>query len=451
MKGEKKVSLKNWLRRRNVKGKSAIILMIQGYLFLTLLCFIILSLPFSRNFDIAAVDQLFLSTSIVSTTGLSPIDFGASLTLFGQIVALFFIQLGGIGYMALSTFILLGARSRLPNLSASLLRLEFKLPDRYPLLSFVYSVFIFTLLIELIGAIFLYIGFREAGVDQPIWSSIFHSVSAFCTAGFSLYSNSLTDFHDHALVTNTILILSILGSVGFIVMLDFWLKIIKKREQMTLTSKIILVSTVGYIIVGTVLLFFSDGLLVSNGYDGMKDAFFQLVSAHTTVGFNTYPIENLKFGGLLILIVIMVIGASPSGTGGGIKTTSITALIGLLYSILKKRPNITFFKKEIPAHKIYVAIASTIIYTVILLLGTWIVVQVDGSRFSFDKLLFETASALSTVGLSTGITAELSNGNKIILSFLMFIGRLGVMTFGLALIKQSPIMRIKPKIEDIAV
>jgi trk system potassium uptake protein TrkH len=407
-------------------------------------------LPISRNVDIAFVDHLFLATSIVSTTGLSTIDFGISLSFFGELSALFFIQLGGIGYMALSSFIILKDSPKLPKLSISLLRLEFHLPERYPLLSFIHSVFVFTVMIETFGAVVLYVGFKNAGIDQPIWSAIFHSISAFCTAGFSLYSDSMSSFHDNALITNTILILSILGSVGFIVMLDFWLMIIRRRKHVTLTSKIILVSTIFYLLFGTFLLYISDGLLISDGFSGLNSAFFQLVSAHTTVGFNNFPIENLKLGGLLIMIVIMIIGASPAGTGGGIKTTSVTALVGLLYSILKKRKHITFFKKEIPAEKIYLAISSSIFYTVILLLSTWVVVQIDGEVFSFDKLLFECASALSTVGLSTGITAELSSANKVIISILMFIGRLGVMTFGFALISQSPLMREKPKIEDIA-
>ena len=444
-------TLKQWLKKQKGGGKPALILLIQGYLFLTVLCFIILALPFNKSTSISLIDQIFLASSIVSTTGLSPLDFGQSLTFYGQLSALFFIQLGGIGYMALCSFIILKDSPNLPKISVSLLRLEFNLPERYPLLSFIYSVFSFTILIELIGAIVLYFGFKEANVEQPLWSAIFHSVSAFCTAGFSLFSDSMTPFKNNSLITNTILILSILGSVGFIVLLDFWLKIIGKRKQVTLTSKIILISTFGYILIGTVLLYFSDGLLISEGFQGIQSSLFQLVSAHTTVGFNNYPIENIKFGGLLILIIIMVIGASPAGTGGGIKTTSITALIGLLYSILKKRNHITFFKKEIPDKKIYLAISASVFYTVILLFAVWVLVQIDGSKFGFEELLFEAASALSTVGLSTGITSELSDMNKIIISILMFIGRIGVMTFGFALISQSPIMRSKPKVEDIAV
>ncbi len=436
----------------NSKGnqKSSLLLLIQGYLFLTLACLLLLMLPWSKTVSISFVDQVMLATSMVSTTGLSPIDFGASLTFFGQLSSLFFIQLGGVGYMALGSFFILKDTEELPRLSVSLLRLEFNLPERYPLLSFIQSVLIFTILIEAIGAFLLYLGFKELGVDQPVWSAIFHSVSAFCTAGFSLYSDSMSSFADNPLITNTILGLSILGSVGFIVLLDFWLKLIRRRKHVTLTSKIILSSTIIYIVIGTLLLYFSDGLLVSDGFSGMKSAFFQLVSAHTTVGFNNYPIENMKQGGILILIIIMVIGASPAGTGGGIKTTSVTALIGLLYAILKRKKHITFFKKEIPAEKIYLAISSSIFYTVILLLGAWIIVQLDGAQFSFERVLFECASALSTVGLSTGITADLTPMSKIMVSILMFIGRLGVMTFGFTLISQSPLMREKPQIEDIA-
>ncbi len=448
---KKKTTLTDRLTAKLTSRKSSIWLLIRGYLFLTILCFLILALPFSRTTDISFIDLIFLATSIVSTTGLSPIDFGESLSFFGQFSSLFFIQLGGIGYMALSSFLILKNSAKMPQISARLLRLEYHLPQKYPLISFVYSVFVFTILIELIGAIILYIGFKEIGVDRPLWTAIFHSISAFCTAGFSLFGDSLSSFQDNPIIINTIIVLSILGSVGFIVLLDFWLRITRKRKKITLTSKIILISTIVYISVGTMMLFVSDGILVTEEHHGLKNAFFHLVSAHTTVGFNAYPIEQFKLGGVLVLIMIMIIGASPAGTGGGIKTTSVTAIIGLMYSILKQRKHVTFFGKEIPAQKIYVAISSTAFYTGILLIGVWIIVQLDGERFTFEALIFEAASALSTVGLSTGITPDLSNANKIIIACLMFIGRLGVMTFGFALISQSPVMRKKPKIEDLAI
>jgi trk system potassium uptake protein TrkH len=387
----------------------------------------------------------------VSTTGLAPAVFKETYNLIGQGISLFFIQLGGIGYMALSSFIILKQFSRLPNISARLLKVEFNLPQRYPLRAFIYSVFIFTLLIEVLGSVILYYGFRNEGVDAPMWNAIFHSVSAFCTEGFSLFNDSLSYFDHNGLITNTILILSLLGSIGFIVLLDFWLKITKNRKFINLTSKIILISTFMIWITGAIAIYLSDSHLISQEWHGVKVAIFQSISAHTTVGFNNYDIGSMSLASIFCIILLMIIGASPAGTGGGIKTTSITALMAVMLSILKRRKHVTFFYKEIPASNIYLAVASSIFYILIFSIGSWVVLCIDGDKLSFEKILFEVASALSTVGLSTGITEQLSNGSKVIISLLMFIGRLGVLTFGLALIAKAPLLRNKPKSEDIAI
>jgi len=444
-------NIKTWLGIQRTDDKSIVILLIKGYFFLTILCFIILFLPFSQSSQNSIVDHIFFAVSIVSTTGLAPADFSGSYNMFGQMISLLFIQLGGIGYMALSSFIILKQFDRLPSISARLLRLEFNLPQKYPLISFIYSVFIFTFLIEIIGAIALYIGFKDAGVHNPVWNAIFHSISAFCTAGFSLFGDSMTSFQDNSMITTTILILSLLGSIGFIVLMDFWLRLIRKRKRITLTSKIILFSTFIFWITASLAIWFSDADLMSIGWEGIKLAIYQSISAHTTVGFNNYDIGAISSGGIFIMIVLMIIGASPAGTGGGIKTTSITALMAVLMSVLKRKKHVTFFKKEIPASNIYLAVSSSIFYMLILIIGIWTVLLVDGDNFAFEKIIFEVSSALSTVGLSTGITGQLSDVSKLIISFLMFIGRLGVLTFGFALISKSPLLRSKPEIEDIAI
>ncbi|MFK8010126.1 MAG: hypothetical protein AB8H03_27475 [Saprospiraceae bacterium] len=160
--------IKNWLKSKKTDDKSIVVLLIKGYFFLTVLCFICLILPICQNSENSIFDHIFFSVSIVSTTGLAPADFSSSYNFLGQIISLIFIQLGGIGYMALSSFIILKQSDRLPSISARLLRLEFNLPKRYPLISFVYSVFIFTLLIETIGAVILYFGFKDAGIENPI-------------------------------------------------------------------------------------------------------------------------------------------------------------------------------------------------------------------------------------------------------------------------------------------
>ncbi len=443
--------LKDWLTTQKTDDKSMVILLIKGYFLLTLLCFVFLALPFSQSSSNSIVNHIFFAVSLVSTTGLAPSDFGGSYNMFGQVVSLIFIQFGGIGYMALSSFIILQQFDKLPRLSARLLRLEYNLPQKYPLVSFIYSVFIFTILIEAIGAIVLYFCFKDAGIENPIWQAVFHSISAFCTAGFSLFDDSMTSFSNNYYVTCTILVLSLLGSIGFIVLLDFWMRLTRKRKQISLTSKIIIYATFFFWIVAAITIFASDVELRSMGWEGLMLASFQSISAHTTVGFNNYDVGSIDVSGLFILVILMIIGASPAGTGGGIKTTSITALIAALLSVLQRKKQITLFDKIIPATNIYLAVSSAIFYSFILILGTWAVLLVDGQNFGFEQILFEITSALSTVGMSTGITGDLSDMSKLIISLLMFLGRLGVLTVGFAIISKAPLLRIKPKIEDIAI
>lgn len=443
-------TIRRWLRGCKTDEKSVIRLLIKGYFLLCVLCFALLQLPFVQEEKVSLIDHIFFAASIVSTTGLVPADFTTTYNFWGQLCSLLFIQLGGIGYMALSSLIILKRFDRLPKISVQLLRLEFNLPQRYPLAQFVYAIFIFTILIEALGTLFLYIGFSQAGVQAPLWQAIFHSVSAFCTAGFSLFGDSMTRFKDSTLITATILVLSLLGSIGFIVLLDFWNKMRNRRSTITLTSKIILISTFALWMLSAGFVFISDTKLFSMGWEGLKLSIFQSISAHTTVGFNNYDLGLLKLPAVFILINLMIIGASPAGTGGGIKTTSITAIFAVLRSILRRKKRITFLSREIPASNIHLAIATLVFYLFVLMVGSWLILLFDAEQFGLEQILFEVGSALSTVGLSTGITSEFSGASKLILSFLMFIGRLGVLTFGFALISRAPLLRAKPKVEDIA-
>ncbi len=442
---------KTWLISRNTDEKSLVTLLIYGYCTLTFLCFILLALPFCRTGSTSITDQFFFAVSLTSTTGLAPSNFAETYNVLGQFIGLIFIQLGGIGYMALSSFIILKQFKKLPSLSARLLKLEFNLPQKYPLKSFIYSVFIFTLLVEIIGAVFLYQGFKELNMSNPIWLAIFHSISAFCTAGFSLFDDSMSSFRENSMITTTIMCLSLLGSIGFIVLLDFWMKLVSKRNRITLTSKIILFTTFIIWISASISLYFSDSYFSSQGWQGLKLSMFQSISAHTTVGFNNYDIGAMNNAAIFIMIIVMIVGASPAGTGGGIKTTSITAIFAVLKSVLQRKKHVTFFNNEIPGSNIYLAVSSVCFYIFILLLGTWAILFIEGERFPFENILFEVSSCLSTVGLSTGMTGDLSNQSKIVLSLLMFIGRLGVLTFGFALFSKAPLLRNKPKVEDIAI
>jgi len=184
------------------------------------------------------------------------------------------------------------------------------------------------------------------------------------------------------------------------------------------------------------MVFFSDPSLQSQDlFKGINLALFQTMSAHTTVGFNSYDYGSLSSASLMIIMILMFIGASPSGTGGGIKTTSIVALYAVTRFVINKREEVTFLSQKIPKDRVYFAVASFSFYFVILFIGFWAILLLENEHFTFDKLLFECISALSTVGISTGITGDLGVPSKLIICVLMFIGRIGAITFGLSLVR----------------
>lgn len=437
----KKHKIADWLENVALDKVSLIRFLIKGYGVLSVLCLLLLLLPIFHNQKISFIDHLFFAISIVSTTGLVPAAFADVYNFGGQLVSLFFIQLGGIGYMALGSMIILKSRKKLPDLTLKLLKLEFNIPRRYPLIKFIYSIVVFTILIEGIGAACLYWGFQKAGVENPLWSAIFHSISAFCTAGFSLYNDSFTQFANEPIIIASITSLSLLGSIGFIVFLDFYLKIWEHKRSITLTSKIIILATLMMWFLGTLSLFLSDETLLNQGlWQGIQTALFQTMSAHTTVGFNTYDYGHFSLASTSIILLLMVIGASPSGTGGGVKTTSVVALYAVTKLVVRGREDVTFLNRKIPTDRIHLAVATMSFYFFILFIGFWAILLIEKTTFSFDKILFECISALSTAGISMGITGELSSISKIVICVLMFIGRVGVITFGLSFIRSIKLL-----------
>ena len=440
------MSISKWLAKQfsdmDDSGKM-IRLVLGSYIGLIILCFLLLLLPFFQTQSHSFIDHLFFSVSIVTTTGLFPSELSETYNFGGQLVVLFFIQVGGIGYMTLISYVLASSFKKLPKMSSSMVKLEFSVPDRYPLVTFFTSAIVFTILFEIIGAVLLYPQFVAEGVDQPIWSAIFHSISAFCTAGFSLYNDSLSQFSDNGMIMGIIIGLSVLGSLGFIIFSDLWLFITRKQKRFSLTSKIIVVSSMAIMFVGFTFLYLSEKQINDNPIlEGLNYSFFQIMAAHTTVGFNNFDISSLSGASLFILIIIMVIGAAPTGTGGGIKTTSITTLFAVTKSIIRNRDKVVFFKTPIPIKTILLAVANVFVYLVILIIGTWLITLTDGDNINFKKLWFETSSAIGTVGLSAGITGDLSVMGKIIICLLMYIGRVGALSLGLALVRkrQNPMI-----------
>ncbi len=404
-----------------------------GYLSYVAVGWVVLALPICQAADaVSGLDALFTSISAVSTTGLATVSTGNDYNLMGQIVILILIQLGGIGYMTFGSFVVLSRSTGLSERRQQIGKAVFSMPEEYKIDKFIRSVVTFTLITEAAGALALFLAFNRAGIEASAWSAVFHSVSAFCTAGFGLYDDSFEGLRENISVNFVLGVLSYLGAIGFIVFVDGWRRLIGKTQRLTLTSRIILVTTAWLSVAGTALFFVAEPTIQSlPPYERLTAAGFQVMTAITTVGFNTIPIGNISQASMFLIVFLMVVGASPAGTGGGLKTTTLTALFGVIRSSLLGRDKVTFWGKEVPEERIRVAIASLGFYAAVLVLGCYLIALTESQPF--EGLLFEVASALGTVGLSTGITAQLTPVGKLILIGLMFIGRLGPLAFGVAL------------------
>jgi trk system potassium uptake protein TrkH len=403
-----------------------------GYLMYIVTGWIALCLPLSSGSEVSVLDSLFIATSAVSTTGLVTVNIADAYSVIGQIIILLLIQVGGIGYMTFGSFLVLSRSSELSAQREEISRTVFALPESFRVDKFIRSVITFTAAIELSGVFALYFIFRAAGTPQPLWSAIFHSVSAFCTAGFGLYSNSFSDFAGNFWLNSVIGILSYLGAIGFIVCVDYWRKFRGKVAQVTLTSRIIVHSTIWLSVIGTILIFFGEPTVQKLAInDRILASGFQAMTAITTVGFNTIDTGALCNASLLVVIMLMVIGASPSGTGGGLKSTTFSALFGVMRSSARGENEVTFWGRVIPFSRIWTAVASMSFYVTALVIGCYLIELTESNNFVSN--VFEVASALGTVGLSTGITAGLSALGKLILIAMMYCGRLGPLTFGIAL------------------
>jgi len=421
-----------------------------GYLSYVSAGWLLLALPFCHATDaVSSLDALFTSTSAVSTTGLVTVSIGNDYNLLGQIVILILIQLGGIGYMTFGSFVVLSRSAVLSERRQQIGKAVFSMPEDFRIDKFIRSVITFTLITETAGAILLFLAFTRAGIKAPVWSAVFHSVSAFCTAGFGLYDDSFEQFRGNVSVNVILGILSYLGAIGFIVFVDGWRRLIGKTSRLTLTSRIILATTAWLSLVAIVLFFVGEpSIQTLPPYERLTAACFQVMTSITTVGFNTIPIGGLSPASLFLIVLLMIVGASPAGTGGGLKTTTFTALWGVIRSSILGREKVTFWGKEIPEERIRLAIASLGFYAGALILGCYMLALTESAPF--EGLLFESASALGTVGLSTGITAQLTPIGKLILIGLMFIGRLGPLAFGIALFL-PPGKTDEPGKEDLAV
>ena len=406
---------------------------------------ILLMLPASstEGYITNFIDALFTATSATCVTGLIVVDTGTYFSLFGQIVILLLIQIGGLGIMTISTAfaIMLGQRISL-NVQNVMHQVVGETPviDVFKLLR---GTVLVTLLIELIGAMFLFFSFANMmPVAKAIYYSIFHSVSAFCNAGFSLWSGNLVSFVESPLVNFSITFLIILGGLGFAVLIDIYHFFFHHQQvrKLALHSKIVLTATALLIVSGFIGLYIGEYYSSMKGFTVSKRVFsswFQSVTARTA-GFNTIDISLYSSASVLLTVILMFIGASPGSTGGGIKTTTFSVLVLSVLSMLSGKNDLLIFKRKIPQSN--AREATTLVTLALAIILTIIFILLLIEPFPFEKILFEAFSAFGTVGLSMGITSQLSYAGKLLITILMYIGRIGPLTlvYAISIRKRQP-------------
>ncbi len=386
-----------------------------GFLLTILLGFLLLLLPFSQKNEVAALDCLFISTSAVCVTGLSPIDISKDLTLFGQNVVMFLIQVGGLGFAVVVVF-LLQTMSRTRFFSKTLVRESLGFKNSVSLNRILKYTLLSTFVIELLGASVFFTRFiRLFPFSEAVHKSIFHAVSAFNNAGFDLFSTSLTRFSDDPVVLINAAVLIIMGGLGYIVYYDALMY--KRRRCLTLHTKIVLLMTSVLLVAGTILF-----KLTGNG--SFLVSFFHSASSRTA-GFFASDFATAGDAMAFLTIILMFIGASPGSTGGGIKTTTFFTICLSTTKIFNgKRPEI--FNRRVSRESILKSFGLLSLALFVVTTGTFVLTITEGHNFL--PLLFETVSAYATVGLSMGVTTGLSAAGKVVIVLIMYIGRVGAIT-----------------------
>ena len=398
------------------------------------------------------IDALFTATSSVCVTGLIVVDTGKDLSLASQGVVLFLIQLGGLGVMTATTAFFLLMKERIGIRQRMFFAGGFGLDSPSGVIRLLVRILLLTFVIEGIGIIPLYFGFLKSGMGhgRSLYSAVFHSISAFCNAGFSLFPDNLESFSRTILVPGTVMVLVVIGGLGFVVLAELREMFLRAR-RISLQTKLVLVTTVFLVILGSVVLVLTEwGNAFGDLQAGWKvwNGVFSSITPRTA-GFDTVAPVNFSSAGIFVLVLLMLIGASPGSTGGGIKTTTLAILLVSTWNFLKGRHEIHLWNRKLPFSVLQRSVTVVVLYLGTLLVGIGLLVLIE--PFPFRALLFEVASALGTVGLSLGITPELSDAGKIVLVLMMFWGRVGIVTFLYSLLKRQTGERVSYPVSEVPV
>ncbi len=416
-------------------------LVIFSYLAAALIGTILLSLPAASTVDaLDPIDAFFTATSAICVTGLIVVDTGTQFTIFGKSVILGLIQLGGLGVMTFSVFLFLFLGRGLGLKQRWIITESFTSAPIREVGRLIKSIFLFTFIVEGVGAVFLFLVWKqEMTAPAAVFTSLFHSISAFCNAGFSFFSTSFIKYRGNALLNITVLSLIVVGGIGFPVIYEFMMRIRYRsryrRQPLSLHTRMVLWTTAALIVTGAFFVFFLERNRQISGLPWSEKilvSLFQSITARTA-GFNTLDISSLCGAALFILVMLMFFGASPGSCGGGIKTTSLAVLVSILKNKIRGKDRVSIFHRTLPDETVSRTLSIFILAIVTITSGlvVLLVTQMWGGnsgRELFLAYLFEAVSAFGTVGLSMGVTSTLTSAGKVVLILLMLLGRVGLLT-----------------------
>lgn len=434
--------MKNFYDKLESIKKNPYMVFIIMFVVIIFLGAILLNLPISNNNgkSIGFVDALFTSTSAMCVTGLTVVNTAEYWTVFGKIVILILIQMGGLGVMTMSAMISFFLGKKITLKTRVFIMEERNVDELQGVVRLTKSILVYTFLVEFIGAVLLSPVFiKDYGVGKGIAYSIFHSISAFCNAGFDITGNSMMNYVDNPIITFTISLLVIIGGIGYFVFLDIYDS--KGFRRLSLHSKLVLIISGLLLVLGFVfvlILEYNNSNTLGNlSIAGkIQASIFQSVVPRTA-GFNSLDITNLKIPTVVLMIIFMFIGGSSGSTAGGVKITTVGVIFISIYNFVRGKRDVEIFMKRIEYTTIIKAVSIVGIGMFLINAVTFILTITEAnSGFDFLDILFETVSSFGTVGLSRGLTPSLSDAGRIILSVVMFIGRLGPLTVAFAFMKQ---------------
>lgn len=431
-----------WNFKRNFKLKGVQILAL-GFILVILIGALILTLPISTTSGESTnfLDALFTATSAVCVTGLIVVDTGTYWNMFGQTVIMILIEIGGLGFMSFTTLIAIILGKKITLRERLILQDAMNTFNIQGLVKMVKYVLVFTVSVQFFGALLFSTQFvPEYGLEKGIFYSIFHSISAFCNAGFDVLGNfsSLTSYNSNAVVILVASALIIIGGLGFTVWSELYSS--KSLKKVSLHSKMVILMTTVLVLGGTVLMFLFENNNVNtianmSFMDKVMNSFFASVTPRTA-GFNSISTDGMTTAGQFLTIILMFIGGSPGSTAGGIKTTTIGILIVTIICVIQGREDSEVFKRRFSKDLVYKAFTLIFIGISLVIVVTMLLSYTEKGA-SFISLFYETVSAFGTAGLTLGLTSELSSIGKVLIMFMMYLGRVGPLTVVLSITRKK--------------